>query len=654
MDAKPALVFLLIALTTASLAQTSEQTEIGNDPQGDVTLTPVGAGIEIPNLDLLQLSMSENEDYLQFKIEVAALEGDGQRPILGSSFYEIYYSIESAKYRAVIERTVPLTVAPTITYQAVLEAQGQATAAYQELPTILTLDVNEAANTIGVGVPWEDITNQLDIPVNPNDQLSSIFIVSKSATEQMNSVMQGTEPIPYGTDRLPDSGYESYTIQRRGQLESSFLLESNEPLRSSNGAATTFLYPITVTSFNDNYGTLEATSLPEGWRITPVDDVLELQAGIPLQTSVILQTTMAHIHGGQELATLTLNIAGEQVAVTEIGILYTDTPQPTAHHSSLTIHAFTPADANPAIDALGYDNNLVTMNTTVGEGSVESAMENTLPDGTQGWRAHLNPGLGVGLHFTGESGHASVLIAPTMERELQDIKVTAKVILELTETVVLRGTTTIPSITTLTEYPIELLSVTGSLRHEYDPAQNLILQIEVDYEYAEPGAITQLKLYSGTSLELPLLEYQDVPTALERSLKLSAPSVIEAVNPGESRLIIINIESKNSTDVQMESIGLPKGWTTTWSKSSLSVQGATEVSLLVTSPINAVHGTIAPFYVKATPADGPASVVPLQVRVDDQQELENDTIQVDGSEATPPIPIVAILTFLGIVASKRK
>jgi hypothetical protein len=625
------------------------------DSSGDVTLNPVGTAIDLPNLDLLQLTATETQEYLQFHLAVSELEGAGERPIAGSSIYEIYYSIQSAQYRAVATRTVPLTFPPTVNYDATLEQLDASSNTFQDSQALLIVVPDEPAGTITVQIPWTALINQLEIPINPNEDLTKIYVESKSSTAQMNNALQGIEAIPYGEDRMPNSGHGTYKVERRGQLNSAHLLESVSPIRSSNGAASTFLYPLTATSFQDTLATIEPISIPKGWQINPVDEILELKAGIPTHTSVIIQTTMAHQHGGQEMATLALNIAGTQVETIEIGILYTKTPQPTAHHNSLYLHAYTPEDANPTIQPLGYDSNLFTMNTTMAEDFVDAGMEKTLTDGARGWRAPLYPMLGVGLHFTGGQGQLQAILSPTAERELQNIKLTAKIIIEPTEIVVLEGSTTIDSITTVTEYAIELLPKSGEMRYEYDPTQNLAIQIEVDYEFAEPGGITQLKLLSGSYLDLPLLEYQDIPRAAEKSIFISAPANLQPVNPGESRAIPLTIESANQTQINLGVVGLPLDWTSEWNYEQLTVNGETTAYLLVTAPKTAVHGSLAPFYLKATPENGPASVTPIQIRVNAEQDYPDDVLPANEAEGTPPIAtaIVAV-ALLSCAYSQRK
>jgi hypothetical protein len=183
-------------------------------------------------------------------------------------------------------------------------------------------------------VPKGDIYNQDRVPPRYGAMLSNI-----SAYASHSALQSGFGP---GGDQLggvsafdlaPQIGFAAPFYFNKGSRSlGSLFLNSQDPIRVSNGEATTIVYRVLMQNKADRVQTvqLETRAVPEAWSVR-VPALLTVQPFANLSFPVIASIPFTHDHG----RTVTFNVnarAGNEAATIDLGVFWTDVPQPSAHH----------------------------------------------------------------------------------------------------------------------------------------------------------------------------------------------------------------------------------------------------------------------------------------------------------------------------------
>ena len=123
-----------------------------------------------------------------------------------------------------------------------------------------------------------------------------------------------------------------------GASSSALTLATPMPVRFSNGEATTYHWPVSVT--NTRTGAmdvvLEATAPPEVELRLP--EVVHLDAGQARIVDVYATVPFSHQHGGQRIIEVIATTGPDQATI-PLTVQYLEVPQPAGHHPTLFLHA---------------------------------------------------------------------------------------------------------------------------------------------------------------------------------------------------------------------------------------------------------------------------------------------------------------------------
>jgi hypothetical protein len=428
-------------------------------------------------------------------------------------------------------------------------------------------------------------------------------------------------------DRMPDAGVGSDFIFQTGELaEGGLRVYSPSPSRASNGASTSFLYPV----FVENNGPspksvrLSLKEVPSSWDIQIAPSEFALDAGETLLIPVVVSIPFRHSHGDVEVATLKAEASegAEGYAETSIRIHYYDIPQPTGHHDTLWIHAKASPFSGDAGDGLLWETRVqAIMNAAENDDESLEVPISGQPQSTVAsdyrWLISLDPSLRMGLDFDLErTGLLSLELESPVP--IQQGRIHGSLFLVKEEYV---------EIGVVDEILVALdanspIHVTTSLRmHQeadfiaYDGAAELILIVNMDVgtpATSIPADAPQILPFSN--MVLPLHEYRDPiePIFLEKQAwKLSFDGDLQRnVNPGSA--LLFSFEVKNESPATLHPTLSVVGVHDTWA----NVLGGP------TSPLE--PGESAPFWVS------------IEVPRDAQQDMAADLFVRASSENTSP------------------
>ena len=456
-------------------------------------------------------------------------------------------------------------------------------------------------------------------------------------------------------DFAPDSGVieDAFTFVQGSGSRGHLSLSANEPIRVSNGEATTIVYKVDL--FNDAdkevSAELEVVGVRPDWSAR-VPSLVKLEPQSSLTIPVILALPFTHDHG----ITATFSVKARDVADSnsyssvDLGVFWTDVPQPSAHHNGeLWFHsapvesdnaffsavpqvgAFTTGwmnsiedDPDPsATDANigGFPQGSSGIGCVFGQGGPTTC--GVPPENRIGWFFPLSPKLLIGLDFdVGRQGKLLAEVIPKVSATTATM--TAQLLYCDPENQTQQGRQGFANdrdrnMTQCNQYNIPLASgfMTRALTANQASQFEIPLNIEpaADFLPYKSGANFALRLSMVTDtpqtvfgteprpefvtknarLTLPLIEYHD-PVAAEfqnvGSLKLEPLSGFEKkVNPGETALFSFNLTNTGKQEqkmvVQLE--GINRDWATlvTEAEFKLAGSGTKTITISVVPPVDA-------------------------------------------------------------------
>lgn len=549
-------------LLLGSVPTTDAQAQFGvvpsillmEDPAGDVVAGSYSnPTISVPaseqTADLLSLSVAETPSALLVYLGVAAIP-DESSPTSSQAraSYSLAFRYADQDFVAYISAGPP----------------GGATEAYR------------GSFCKGTWIQQETCTDGMHVSVLPSTKSFGIQI-PKAALGELSGLQptmgqalgswraQAQLARPIGTDlwvgdRLNDPIVDEtvFTFQF-GIPQSGSLLMSGEDLYIvSNGLATSYPFVVNLTnSLNQAQPLLlVAKKVPVGWQVTLPDAVVNVAPGGTQSVVIVLTVPFRHGHGAIERFIVEARGDEDQeLASLDMGLIYTETPQPTGHHNVLTIHSF----------AGGRDGFFSTLHEDPSDSGepIRGEME---PSGATlfnvSWNLELQPGLAVGLDFDLlRNGTLEVPVFTSVDTpgmhlagslDLQDAGGTttlARIVPDGTADGNAQQTTTLSA--TVTMEPSADLA-------PYKEGAILVLHLVLA---SQLGAWTPNDIMPGGTFTLPLFDYhEDVDSAIESLSGLSwksetspelrgAPGSDVAVpltlvtTTGEARRIRIQVDS---------------------------------------------------------------------------------------------------------------
>jgi hypothetical protein len=224
-----------------------------------------------------------------------------------------------------------------------LSGQGGGQRGFKAIP----LEVKANENSWVFTIPKTAIFNENRVPARFGDSLTNI----SAGTSQFLGGFPGQgggggggggDPTGgvYAADRAPNDGFGAAFMFMKGSTGHGHLgLTALEPVRVSNGEATTIVYKVDITNHNTLPMSVELGAkidqryLNEGWTVR-VPSLLKLEPSSTLTFPVVLALPFTHRHGETALFKVqaqAINDANSNAQL-DLGVFWTDVPQPSAHH----------------------------------------------------------------------------------------------------------------------------------------------------------------------------------------------------------------------------------------------------------------------------------------------------------------------------------
>ncbi|HUR62617.1 MAG TPA: hypothetical protein VM286_09675 [Candidatus Thermoplasmatota archaeon] len=231
-------------------------------------------------------------------------------------------------------------------------------------------------------------------------------------------------------DAMPDQGNGTaalpvqFGIQQSGKAR----LYSDLPTRASNGEATTIVYQVAglnLSPHNATY-TLAVSGVPPGWQVKLPAERVEIPTNGSVRFPILLTVPFTHSHGSYQKFLLELSDMDDKASIgrIELGIRYSDPPQPAGHHNVLYLHsslfstdalaASTPffggAPSGLSMNARPDDPNDAKADVQADR----SGQQLSPPTVQYSWTVPLSPALELGLDVRQGSGNLSVPFKTTV------------------------------------------------------------------------------------------------------------------------------------------------------------------------------------------------------------------------------------------------
>jgi hypothetical protein len=591
-------------------------------------------------------------------------------------FRAVYFELDGVKYRV-------LLAGPggqgTQNGQGALQSYDEGVQRYRSVGSLPTQQA-AADGKVVFTVPRELVTNKQHVAVRHGDHLMNLYA---SATKRLAGVPFLPTGDPTGgamlVDRGPDSGFGDHFLFVKGRTGSgNIMLSAPEPIRVSNGEATTIVYKVEAMNHGDREASLqlEAVELEPAWNAR-VPSLLRVAAGETVTFPVILSLPFTHNHGKTatfELKATSLGNRDEWSSV-RLGVYWTETPQPAGHHPQMWLHSSPgdfgqdPAGAfatafpfratwiNPLeteVDPDADDGNVPAFFNNELAGSFFGGLNAQPPSGsswTTEWFFPMAPALLIGLDFdvTG-TGKVQVRIKHAFPAQ------TAQVVAELyycdpEKSVSGRtggGNCTVGFLNERWSVLAHGASATTSASPDEVIGYEIPLQVDpaADYLPYKHGANIGLRLMLKTNLPantvgvpprpelvlnsggtrsmitLPLIEYHDpIDQALQSLGNLVLERLVpeeKKVNPGETTVFRFKLGNDGDApeDVQLEIHGEGREWARIVGEDHvrLAPRSQRTVELAVTVPSNVAEGNRAELVLLAQSLKDPAVVALARLR----------------------------------------
>jgi hypothetical protein len=518
----PLLAALLLAIP---VAQAGAQF---TDPAGDVAYsgpapsTPIPALAPTESLDFLGLDVAEEDLAFNFVLKLQSLDQVSPQTI----HYVVPFSWLDANYRIHLTRTRADPTATSNLAAALEQGDGSV------YTRILDLEATEdtAAGTITFTLAKNNIISlQGHAPVFKS-RLTNVTVASWTtlgfgdATSQLG-------------DQMPDGQPGEILYELGGSANGHLTLEAPDPVRISNGGATTFVFQAHLqnTDSQDDAATMEVVGAPSNWEIS-VQAAQRVPAGDERPIFALVTIPFGHQHGGFSGFDLVATSSRDPSITASIrfGVLHTPIPFPAGHHPDVYLHAV--ADDTGALgDTFGTTTN--TMNTIPPETDAPEAFARLLPDGTAAWDIPLGPALALGMDF--DLARTGSVAFEVLGKRSGPATISAELLL-------VRGEEDLVTLAEAMTADIELdlqaatpVSFTVAPTAEadyipYTPGPNLMLRIRLTTAPGSPTPVPQAAtpaiVVGSFAMNLPLNEYADLPVwdpGIESTVRLVSEGPIE-------------------------------------------------------------------------------------------------------------------------------
>jgi hypothetical protein len=696
------LAFLLAAGALASLPAGQAQAASINlleDSSGDIQTMVAGNPLGPPAgrfaaTDLVGLSVEETSSDIVFRLAVGSVGVSPEAPFAESTMYTVDFAHVSEVYRVMMYRMT--TGASAAQYGGRLYSFDEGRDTYTPLER-LVVSADASTNTVSAAVPRVLLLDQQGAAPFPGRVLAGFWA-------QSASMGLSDRPIPFPPDSstaVPDTGVRDampnegvgpldFMIRLGLQQSGAARLSALTPVRSSNGEATTFVFPVNASNFGPAQRfQVRAVGAPPTWQVDLPSALVELAANSTQTLPVLVSMPFAHQHG--TLSSFTVEMVGldrpDDIGRVQLGVRFVQPPQPAGHHDTQYLHTFG-VEGDQTFTTVfstlfGFDPNQMYFNTLtpdedpndakapVGGFSLGGIGTTVPPQTTYLWTVPLSPGLALGLDFD-------------LLRE-GAMKVAVNTVVPMTGAVLSgRVVHTIPDsrncdggfgrdrddcqfddfffgagahITAATigpGAPQDVGANTNGALFEapiratpagdyipFHPDATLGLQLNLTFTTVDPfiGPDTAPKV-AGGELVLPLLEYHDPVDQVFSSLSSLMIHVRgdqeRLVNPGKTAVFDLELmnHAAETASFDLELTGTGSSWARILGDRRVTLPGGSSraLGIAVTAPADAADGQSADLVFAAVDTSDPAArtLARLVTTVDTEAEHRDDSALVPG------------------------
>ncbi len=367
----PALAVLFLLMLPLIGAEQVEH-EVFVDQDGDVMIqTQDGAFGQqdatgyYKNVDVVGGGVwSEDDDYVQFYIEVDDLTDSSQVPLpFSDPDYYFYFDYGQQGYRIFVATALENP------FNSVFGREGEVRASLQERVgdfnfrgiTEVDVEMDYGEEKVFISVPRSAIVDENQAPLARNSTLSNIWMEAKSMGWFGFPVFLGGPSgqanyvgIPQASDLAPEETVGNYQMVTGSILQDGDIFAiSDDPIRWTNGEATTltFVSRVTNTGAEDVTVDVAVTGAPSAWEMA-YSDHFTIPAGASVNHTVLATIPFGHQHGVTKMfQSVYESEDGDHKATSMLGVHWPEIPQPAGHHNQLWLHS-APFSADPPFDAL--------------------------------------------------------------------------------------------------------------------------------------------------------------------------------------------------------------------------------------------------------------------------------------------------------------
>ncbi len=717
---RPLVLVLLLLATSIPVGGQVNNAALLSDQAGDVAaVAPDGStSVAIPSgffdsLDLLEAGVwMEDETRLGFYANVVALEETTDQPIPFSDpqfFFRFTYGEQT--YRVMVQTALGN---PTngIVGRPITTAWVQAEVAPDSFRNVADAEaeVDFAEDRVTVTFDRSAVRDQNNAPLARGREISDFRAQSRSFgffTFPLRGPAgdMGTLGMPSLMDWAPAEGSgPAYTLVTGTEVQRGTLFATtNEPVRWTNGEATTLAYHLSVANVGDKPidANVDVRGTDPTWTVAHSERI-QVPAQDAVNFTILVSIPFVHQHGKLAMFTANFDDTRGNMASTDLGIYWPRIPQPAGHHDMIWFHGaelepptppfdtvlsnivgwFNPAD--PAVDEA--DQSVPIPATFAGPPGIGGGQE-----GLARWVMRMSPELRMGLDFdmmraatfTTNIDIPIPAVDPRLEVGLYYVQAVS------TERFGNQGTS-------FRYYPIGNGTayasgvVSGStdfvtefvIAEEYDeiayaPDSNLAMIIDlrgalVGVPTVEADATTYTMDPTATTLQLPLFEYHDpvdlsFVTSRSIELKAGAAGQEREVNPGRSVVYLFDLvytgDFTDSFDLSIT--GTNANWAHIIGDRVVTLKAgeSRQLAIEVAAPSKAFAGDMADITLTATSktnaaVQGGIRTLTMVVTDRDIPDESNDARllgdELTADEESPGVGLLLILALLGVAARRRR
>lgn len=700
------LVLIMLAAPLA-VAQGNDKTQEPQDARtedesGDPMMTSPTGEQEPPAGDYSHVDIQEawiggeTEETIQVGVTMGSADNQGVGPFSWwqRGFIYVYFALDNVEYRVA---SLSGGCYEEDQARGQLQVLDRSNGFYRG---ITCLDTTVDGTSFIYTVPKAEVVDADHVPLRYDDTLQGFyaeaFAMVAPGIGGFWIVPQVTEDVVV-RDRAPDSGFGPIfraVLGTTGVGDVHLLIE--EPVRVSNGEATTIVYELDLLNdgTEEDVILLQTKGVPGDWTVR-VPSKLTVAPGETVRFPVILSMPFTHNHGTTELFEVHAESSNnpDHYSVAELGVFWTEIPQPAGHHNKMYLHSANPEAENPFEQAFltlyGFTRTWFNP-LPPGEDPDPDADDEPVPayfntfffpgnDDTANthrafWDFPLSPALLIGLDFDmdrsgGEDSYFATVIEGSAPAENAHIVATLRYCDPGTQDPddddgpgggqgfgcpgewvdIATGVSGKQPLNRgqLTEFvaPLDIKPVADILPYKRDANLHLNVQLVSDApqnaNLPEPKPLMHVDDPQTTVLVLPLVEYHDpVDQAFEDvgTLKIEALDEFEKpVNPGEVTYFRFTVENaaEAEQDVAVGLEGVNQAWAQFLEGDEMTLDAGEErnLTLEVAVPIEAVAGERAELFVIVESVDDPNVVAVSRLRASVVDPAEQDVEDEAGKYA---------------------